>query len=295
MPDTVPTYELYGEYLAGTRADPMHHETIVERSSKHDWTIRLHRHQRLAQIFLFQTPGVYTRLGDLDFRSAGPVILVVPPGLAHGFRFPEDIVGDVISLRLSLLDDDNAARIMRFADTGGAVLPEPDSPHFAVIDMLMGQVREALRNFGTGRAALLETLIRLMLIYLEGDRTDARPLGPLPARQEQTLHERQAQAFCAAVEEHFASAMTLEAYAREIGVSTPHLNRLCRRILGTTPNAVIRQRRLVEAKHLLEFTRHSMADIAARAGFADAGYFSRTFKADTGQTPGMYRRQQDNG
>lgn len=291
MPDSIPTYELYGEYLDGTRADPVHHETIRERSSRHDWTIRLHRHRKLAQVFVFQTPGVLIRLGDLDFRNSGPVILVVPPGVAHGFSFPPDIVGDVISLRLTLLDADNAARIQHFAQTGGAVLPQPDAPHFAAIGMLMAQLRDALRNFGSGRAVLLETLIRLVLIYLEADRAGAQPLGPPPGAQEQTLHEKQVQAFCAAVEDHFAGAMSLDAYARAVGVSTPQLNRLCRRILGTTPNALIRQRRLVEAKRLLEFTRYSVADIAVRAGFADAGYFSRTFKRDTGLTPGAYRRQ----
>lgn len=294
MPNVIPTYELYGEYLSGNRADPVHHETIRERSSKHDWTIRLHRHHKLAQVFLFQTPGVSIRLGDMNFRSTGPVILAAPPGVAHGFRFPPDIVGDVISLRLAQLDADNTTRVQSFGDAGGMVLPRQDAPHFAKVSILMAQLRDALRDFGAGRAVLLETLIRLMLIYLEQHRSGAAFLVTPPSKVEQTLHDTQVQAFCAAVEQHFATAMTLDAYARDIGVSTPQLNRLCRRILGTTPNALIRQRRLVEAKHLLEFTIYSMSDIAARAGFSDAGYFSRTFKSETGLTPGDYRRQQGN-
>ncbi|WP_172975955.1 helix-turn-helix domain-containing protein [Sulfitobacter sp. THAF37] len=292
MPDRIPTYELYGEYLAGTRSDPVHHETIRERSSKHDWTIRLHRHRKLAQIFLFQTPGVAIRLGDLNFRSSEPVILIVPPDIVHGFLFPPEIVGDVISLRLHLLEPDTAARLHGLVAAGGALLPRQSAPHFDAIDALMGQLRGALRDFGAARAELLDTLVRLVLIYLESDRRGAQPLGTPPVRQDQTLHESQVQAFCAAVEAHFDSRMTLDAYAEAIGVSVPHLNRLCRRILGTTPNALIRQRRMVEAKHLLEFTRHSVADIAARAGFSDPGYFSRSFRADTGLTPGAYRRQQ---
>ncbi|APE45927.1 hypothetical protein BOO69_20420 (plasmid) [Sulfitobacter alexandrii] len=290
MPDRIPTYELYGEYLAGTRSDPVHHETIRERSSQHDWTIRLHRHRKLAQVFVLRTPGVAIRLGDLNFRSQEPVILLVPPGVAHGFRFPPDILGDVITLRPALLREDTAQRLSRLGEAGGAMLPRQGARHFDTIETLMAQLREAMRDFGPDRAELLDTILRLVLIYVDADRAAAQPLGALPAPQEQTLHESQVQAFCGAVEAHFASPMTLESYAAEVGVSKPHLNRLCRRILGTTPNALIRQRRLVEARHLLEFTRHSIADIAARAGFADPGYFSRSFRSDTGMTPGTYRR-----
>ena len=292
MQRDVPIYQLYGEYLSGIRADPVHHETIRERSSKHDWTIRLHRHQRMAQIFLFRTPGVSVRLADMRFQNTRPVILLIPPEVPHGFRFPEDIMGDVISLQPDFLDADNRHRIESFSSTGAAVLDGQDAPHFAAIDVLMAQTAAALRDFSTERAALLETLTRLILMYIRADMGGATVHGMHIAKTDLTRHETQAQAFCAAVEVNFASAMTVDTYARILGVSAPHLNRICRRILGTTPSALIRQRRMVEAQRLLKFTRHSIAAIGARAGFSDGGYFSRTFKIEMGMTPGAFRKRQ---
>lgn len=294
MRHTVPTYELYGEYLSGARADPIHYETIHERSSKHDWTIRLHRHQRLAQIFLFQTPGIFIRMGDMQFQTISPTVLLIPPGVTHGFRFPEDTVGDVISLPLEFLDADNRDRVESFDSIGGAVLGVQDAPHFTAIDALMAQIRSALRDFSAERAVLLETLTRLILIYIRADVTATTALGLRPTQPDQTLHETQAQAFCAAVEDHFASALSVDAYAQALGISAPHLNRICRRILGTTPNALIRQRRMVEAQRLLQFTRHSIAAIAVRSGFSETGYFSRTFKTEMGMTPGAFRKELGN-
>ena len=100
---SIPNYELYGDLLSGSYIDTVHHETIKERSSKHHWTIRLHRHRNLAQVFLFRTPGVSFRLSEVTHTSTEPLALFIPPDTVHGFRFPEDVVGDVLSLRTNAL------------------------------------------------------------------------------------------------------------------------------------------------------------------------------------------------
>lgn len=293
MRRTIPTYALYGELLSGSYSDPVHHETIHERSSKHDWTIRLHRHSQLIQIFLFQSPGVSLRLGAVDHTSAGPMILVVPPGVAHGFRFPDDILGDVLSLPPGAPDQDLRARLVQAAQGSGGILTPDTTADFAAIAALMGQMGHVFHTMRADRAALLEGIAHLMAVYLvsamRGQLTTAGPLGDVPL----THHERQAQDFCARVEARFASADSVTDYAAALGVSAPHLTRVCNRILGVTPNEVLRQRRLVEAKRLLEYTRLAVSDIAHRAGFRDPAFFSRTFKASLGQTPQAYRAAQD--
>ncbi|MFZ5962381.1 helix-turn-helix domain-containing protein [Thalassococcus sp. BH17M4-6] len=288
MTRSVPTYELYGELLSGTLADPVHHETIHERSSRHGWTIRLHRHRRLAQVFLFQTPGVRVVAGDAEYQSSGPLLLLMPPSVPHGFRFPPDVVGDVLTLPMDLIAVESAEMIAQAGDAA-AILTASDAPHFAAVAALMQQAAATFRQIGPDRSMLLQAQVRLMLGYIRADMRRRFAVGSALGDSDLTRHERQAQAFCDAVEAHFASAMTVADYAAMVGVSAPHLTRICRRILGATPNALVRQRRLVEAKRLLAFTRHSIADVGYRAGFRDTGFFSRTFKAAEGRTPRAFR------
>ena len=290
MPRPVPTYELYGELLSGMRSDPVHHETIPERSARHDWNIRPHRHDRLAQIMRLGTAGVRITAGETAFENTGPLILLIPPGVVHGFRFPEHTEGDVVSLPLDQLDDETTQRLTAMGQGGPVVLTPDQATHFATIGTLMRQVQSVFQDISLERNAILKALARLIVLYIGADARAAHPVAVAAAPNDRTRHEAQAQAFCAAVEAGFADAHSVADYARSVGVSTPHLSRICRRILGVSPNALIRQRRMVEARRLLEFTRYSVADVALRAGFRDIAYFSRAFKADTGVTPSAFRR-----
>jgi AraC family transcriptional activator of pobA len=80
------------------------------------------------------------------------------------------------------------------------------------------------------------------------------------------------------IERSFAIQATVTDYAAQLGISAPHLNRIAKRILGETPNALITKRRMIEAERLLTFTRHSIALVALRSGYQDAPYFNRAFK-----------------
>ena len=290
---SIPSYELYGDFLAGSYVDPVHHETIKERSSQHDWTIRLHRHRRMFQIFVFRTPGVSLRLGEVEHTTSEPVILVVPPGLAHGFRFSEDIAGDVLSIQMDALDDETLERVDQFSHAASGILTRDDTAHFDSVDALMRQLRSVYRTVGPERTGLLRSIVHLMVLYLAAELRGRSSTGPLNRSSQLTPHEMQADRFCTLVEANFATHCTVSEYADMIGVSAPHLTRVCKRVLGMPPNELVRQRRIVEAKRLLEYTRLSVSDIAHRSGFRDAAFFSRTFKASAGRTPQEFRREKD--
>jgi AraC family transcriptional activator of pobA len=289
---TIPNYELYGELLAGRYTDPVHHESIRERSSRHDWTIRLHRHRGLAQIFLFRSPGVHVRLGDIEHTSTQPMILVVPPGVPHGFRFAEDVMGDVLSLRIEALDTALAALIARLG-AAGQVLLRSEAMHFDAVAAVIGQLDTVYHSVGADRSDLLAAITQLVLCYLAADLRRTRAPASVAAPMQMTPHERQAERFCQRVETHFDKAWSVADYARDLGLSAPHLTRICRRILGAPPNELVRQRRLLEARRLLEYTRLPIAEVAHRSGFRDAAYFSRSFKAMQGMPPQQFRAKTD--
>lgn len=293
MNRSIPTYELFGELLSGNHTDSVHHETIEERSSKHNWTIRLHRHSRLAQIFIFRTPGVFVHSGDQEYTSTEPLILVVPPGIAHGFRFSEDVVGDVLSLRMDAVSPDAVHNLEPFKTDTSGILSRSDTAHFDEIDALIIQFKATYHSVGMERSAILNAITQLISAYLYAESRSQKSIGNISTPSQLTLHESQAEAFCALIEENFNKSWTVEGYATQIGTSAPHLTRICTRILGLPPIELVRQRRILEAKRLLEYTRLSISEVAHRSGFKDPAFFSRTFKRVVGQSPKTYRLEKN--
>ena len=79
--------------------------------------------------------------------------------------------------------------------------------------------------------------------------------------------------------------------ARRLGVSLRSLQRTVRQH-DTTMKALIQEVRLVVAKRALADDRRSLAEVAARAGYADVRSFRRAFLSWTGVTPAQMRREQ---
>lgn len=85
--------------------------------------------------------------------------------------------------------------------------------------------------------------------------------------------------------------LSVEAVATSQHVSVRYLQQLFRE-RGSTPSAWIRRERLDRCRAELADPAHAsrpVAAIGARWGFPDPSSFARTFKAETGQTPGEFR------
>ena len=78
--------------------------------------------------------------------------------------------------------------------------------------------------------------------------------------------------------------------ARKAGLSLSHFNRRFRRVAGESLARHVIVRRMDRARKLLRETPLSLSEIAEALGYADIFYFQRQFRAETGTTPGRYRR-----
>lgn len=289
----VPSYGLYGELLSGDYRDPVHHETISERSSKHDWTIRLHRHRGLAQIFLVKAGRVSYRVEDKTFTTEQPFVLFMPPGVAHGFRFDETVEGDVLSLRVSDLWGDIKTALNRTEFSAVAMLDQGACDNFDHLGAAFAQLSSVYHDMMGERDAILEALVKLILVYIAGDVGRAQSSQLAGASDRLSRDEKQAEAFCAVLEARFSEDLLVKDYAKVVGVSAPHLTRVCKRVLGSPPNELVRQRRLLEASRLLEYTTLPVSEVSYRSGFNDPSFFTRTFRRAYGVPPKFYRAQKD--
>lgn len=80
----------------------------------------------------------------------------------------------------------------------------------------------------------------------------------------------------------------LHRVAEELSMAPAHLSRILNRQAGVSFRQLLKSTRIEEAKMLLASRKYSVKEVAARVGFSDSHYFSRTFKELTGQTATEY-------
>lgn len=110
--------------------------------------------------------------------------------------------------------------------------------------------------------------------------------------QESTLpHDRRLEDALAHMNLHFKEKDCIAQAARVCEVTPRRFTDLFRESYHCTPGQYLTQLKLEKAKQLLCMPEFSLAQVAELSGFSDVYYFSKVFKADTGITPGAYRKQ----
>jgi AraC-like DNA-binding protein len=89
------------------------------------------------------------------------------------------------------------------------------------------------------------------------------------------------------------TTLPLDTFAREAGLSTRHLRRVCLDRAGVSPKylkRILRFRRAAErlARIAASPAQPNWADVAAACGYYDQAHFIREFQEFTGHTPGRY-------
>lgn len=286
MTKHVPTYQLYGENTGSEPDFWLHCETIRSRSSRHQWEIRLHRHEAFFQILYIESGS-----GDATFDREThplqpPLVITVPPRINHGFRFSRDIEGVVITILTSHLSHSPAEK-SRY----GTWLA---MPHLTRLDLRnddANYVKQTLKRIGTefdhhgsGRNELLSSYIPLALRL-----TSRISFQHDPAQLPREESERRMELLSSLIQQHFRSHRPISFYAAELGMSLTHLNRIVRSTSGRTAHELLTHKLIEEAKRELVFSLASVQEIGIRLGFADPAYFSRFFLKQTGETPRAWR------
>ena len=290
MAATLPLFHLYGDPPDDQAFNFIHVETIVSRSSAHDWLIRTHRHRNLFQFLLIERGG-----GDMVFEAstlsfAAPAAFLVPPNAAHGFRFNPDVTNGWI---VSFTED---VAVEPGERAGGVVrrLREIASEPFIALD----SEGDILRL-----SALCADLHQESLLAREGHRLAMRALlaliaveiGRLAAGRAVSsgitlsLADATLEALQRLVEDNFRQQRQIGFYAGALAMTADRLNDHVKRATGVTAGHLIRHRLVTEAKRELVFTGRAIHDIAYDLGFTDPSHFARFFRKQTGMTPQDFR------
>jgi len=129
---------------------------------------------------------------------------------------------------------------------------------------------------------ILMELVRYLDLLETGISAQKGGVTPLPTWQLRRIDER----IQASLETGYP---TLTELAELCGISLGHLMRTFKASTGWQIQKYIAEKRLTDARRLLEESDSSLKDISEKLGFSNPGYFATVFRRMTGKTPSEYR------
>lgn len=287
---TIPTYELYGRPRGWPTPEPLYCESLAKANAAHaqDSLIRSHRHPNLHQLFCFTGGEVAIELEGTWQEVTAPAALLVAPLTVHGFVFKADNTGYILTFPSFAPRDFlglTETEVERLAGT--ALITDRDSSDFTILEGGFARLLEEFNGRCPGRIHALRAHTLAVVLWVYRALAVAAPCAAVDTDDRVLALVNR---FRSLVDRHFHEQWPLSRYARELGISTTHLNRLTRQCAQEKASEVIRDRVLLEARRDLTYTVKSVSEIAYSLGYRDPAYFSRVFTRATGMSPTTFRR-----
>jgi AraC family transcriptional activator of pobA len=291
----IPSFVLYGEAASPAgRTDAVHIEDIPTRSRKYLWRIASHRHAGQGQCVYITLGAVRVELEGVRRDLQAPALIVVPAGTVHGFRFRSDTQGYVLTVDMQRLMD--LAPSAQQAPIAGlfSLARELDlsaSPALSArVEPLLERLLQEFRQPESLHAPISGWLACSVLwLFASGTRAASATFTANSQDAERLRRFRQL------IEDRYLRHWPVARYARQLNLSEASLNRLCRRLAGTTAFELLQERLALEARRRLLYVGGSVAAIGRELGFDDPAYFCRFFRRRMGVSPSAFRRRPVDG
>ena len=284
----LPAFALYGE--AGSPGPAfLHIESIDSRSRLYDWEIDAHVHHGLLQVLWLRAGQADAMLDESRSSCVGPAALVVPPGVAHAFRFSRHCDGFVLTVNATLLAEGDVAGI---GDAMQALFAAPRAlamdaaaPDVARLQALFDALHAESHAPGGTEGPVPLWLARGVIWRLAQLGLREAHAVQRGAAGRQSAYTR----WVVLLESHYREHWPVSRYADQLGLSTERLNRMVRAETGQNAQALLHARLAREAGRWLVHVAAPVSRLAFELGFDDPAYFCRFFRRHTGMSPREYR------
>lgn len=245
-------------------------------------------------IFLFTHGECTIQIGCKNYNLKSYDLVVIPEGVAYHFLELMENYGYCLHfkteyllpfLKISRIEDvlpfishtDNAKYILS--------LTTDQAKSFEVIfEEIYSEYDSTLKEKDNIIRCYIEILLLKCKEYFQEDFQGAHP--------HITRSIALTRQFKMLVEKNFINVRRVEEYANMVHISSKHLEKTVKEILGITPKELIHGIVLAEAKVLLKQTEKTISEIAHDLKFEDQSYFCRFFKKHTSITPKKYREEE---
>lgn len=93
------------------------------------------------------------------------------------------------------------------------------------------------------------------------------------------------------INEYYSCSNPLEIASEKLCYSPSSISLQFRNDFGTTFKSYLLEKRLTEAKYLLETTKKKIPQVSLAVGYSDPKFFTKVFKKNVGLTPSQYRKE----
>ncbi len=241
-----------------------------------------HKHNFYEIIWVKKGNGTQT-IDYKYYEITDDSLFFISPGQLHLFEEWQDIEGYCImfteSYFLQLFQNKNILFELSYVDNLYLnpflkIEEEGKSKLHAVVDLLL----EENSN---------ETIQALLFVFLK----QIQNLFSKKVIDQNSKHQIVVfKQFKSLVDQNFNKNLVLKEYANQLNITAHYLNSTVKTICNKTASDIIRERILVEAKQLLQFSDDTITQICDKLGFKDSSYFARYFKKATSSSPLDFRK-----
>lgn len=155
----------------------------------------------------------------------------------------------------------------------------------AAMQGIVGQIKEELKQDDSGMEEMLRILLKQLIIKATRLWKAEHHVTNEQARQEVEF----SRTFSQLVEWNYMKHHTVADYADMLHITPKGLNKRIARYSQTSPNELIKNRIILEAKRLLAHTSLSVKEIGYKLGYEDTSYFIRLFTKQAQASPQSFR------
>jgi AraC family transcriptional regulator, transcriptional activator of pobA len=274
---------LYGELNASPSSDYIFSELISTRSKDFGWVIRPHIHTKLCQIFVVESGKVTFQDSFQEKNVESPCLIIIPPATLHGLTYSPDVKGRILTISVSILENIfQTSRLLSL--TSPQIIERFDEEYpFESIQNLIKNIDKELFGDLPERRLMMQTYITQLFVIFQRILNSEEEI--LDSKNPMIHHFRQFQRLLKTSE----YPKSIPQFAEELNISSVHLSRVCQNIVGKSALQVIQEYLIEESKKYLEYTSHSVSEIAYLLKFEYPNYFAKLFKKQTGISPSEYR------
>ncbi len=268
--------------------DFMQHEILATRSKMYDWEIKEHVHADLYQLFIIQDGSGKLYSNQQEISIQGPCLITMPSNTLHGFVFDPNVNGEVITFSDSYLESlfKSSPSILLIINKLLAISYVNHTHNWTSILQTKEALIHEMYEEKPTKSLALQVLFQWLFIQIS--RYSQEKSSAEVTSDNRTL--RYFNDFQKSIKRSYQESKSIETYARELSITSVHLNRICQAVVGQSALQVIHQYVIQQAKTYLLSTSYSISEIAYFLNLKDPAYFTRFFKKYTGITPSEFRK-----
>ncbi len=215
-----------------------------------------------------------------ELRAGAGSTLLIPAGLCHRLIVDQATVADGLHIHFTLFHN---LDVFSFYELPVIITADKSAGIATCVNELTACLADCEQTFSISRIALKRSAsFRLFYEIIMVSH-------PVVDTEFRFLQLNRILPALKVIESNLDGGVKVEALATACGLSRNAFSRLFKQITGASPLRFVNRKRLELAMSKLVYGDLPISEIARSVGFCDQFHFSKTFRAETGESPSQYR------